>query len=118
MTPEIVIPIFEELEKWDSTGDFSIGDYRIVPSSRADIIRKTQAQQEQKRKATEYYVNINPFSSWCHLAKVLYMAYEEKAINVFKAQLPIPKGNQCDCVLSVWVQSVVTVCTVRGLTLT
>ena len=118
MTPEIVIPIFVELEKWKSSGYFDIGDYRIVPSSRADIIRKTQAQQEQKRKAAEYYVNINPEASWDDLAEIIYLADEERAINVFKAQLPIPKGNQCDCVLSVWVQSVVTVCTVRGLTLT
>ena len=118
MTPEIVIPIFEELQKWDSTGGFRIGIYYIVPPSRADIIRKTQTQQEQKRKAAEYYVTINPDASWGHLAGMIYLAEEEKAINVFKAQLPIPKGNQCDCVLSVWVQSVVTICTVRGLTLT
>ena len=118
MTPEIVIPIFEELEKWDSIGDFDIGNSIIVPASRADIIRKTQTQQEQKRQAAEYYVNINPDASWGYLARMIYWQDEERAINVFKAQLPIPKGNQCDCVLSVWVQSVVTVCTVRGLTLT
>ena len=118
MTPEIVIPIFEELEKRDSTGHLNIGIFTIVPPSRAYIIRKTQAQQEQMRKAAEYYVNIHPDASWGHLARMIYRTEEERAINVFKAQLPIPKGNQCDCVLSVWVQSVVTVCTVRGLTLT
>ena len=96
MTYEITFPIFEKLEKWESTGDFTIGGNVIVPASRADIIRRKHPYLNQKKKAAEYYVNIHPFSSWHNLARFLYRAEEERAINVFKAQLPIPKGNQCD----------------------
>ena len=115
MTPEIVTAIFEGLQKWKRTGHFTIGIYYIVPESRADIIRENSSHKDIRKKAAEYYINIYPFSNWGDLAKMVYQAREERAINIFKAHLPIPKGNHYDCLLSVCVQPVVTVCSVRGL---
>ena len=92
MTPEIVTAIFEGLEEWERTGDFSIGDYYIVSESRADIIRENCNHKDIRKEAAEYYININPFSNWGHLAMRLYRA----GINIFKSQFPIPKGNHCD----------------------
>ena len=122
MTPEIVTTIFEGLEEWERTGHFTIGRCIIVPGSpiivpvsRADIIRENCSHKGIRKKAAQYYININPFSNWGDLAEMLYTAREERAINIFKAHLPIPKGNHCDCLLSVCVQPVVTVCTMRGL---
>ena len=88
-----------ELEKWDSTGDFGCGFSILVPERRADIIRRQHPSTNgQKKEAATYYVTCYPNASWGHLARALYLAEEKKAIVVFKAQLPKPKGNQCDCV--------------------
>jgi len=96
LTAARVIPILMELERWDSTGDFTWGDYHIVPQKRADIIRwQHPSTNDQKKEVATYYVTCYPHASWGHLARGLYQAGEKRAGAVFKAQLPKPKGNQC-----------------------
>ena len=88
-----------ELEEWDSTGDFGCGTSILVPERRADVIRRQHpSTNDQKKEAATYYVTCPPFASWDHLARGLYQAGEKRAGEIFKAQLPKPKGNQCDCV--------------------
>ena len=88
-----------ELEKWSSTGYFTWGVYILVPKKRADIIRQQHpSTNDQKKEAATYYVTCSPFASWGDLAGSLYLAGEKRAGEAFKAQLPKPKGNQCDCV--------------------
>ena len=88
-----------ELEKWNSTGDFACGDYIIAPERRADIIRRQHpSTNAQKKEAATYYMTCPPYASWSHLAAGLYRAGEKRAGEVFKAQLPKSKGNQCGCV--------------------
>ena len=88
-----------ELEEWNSTGEFNYGVYILVPEKRADIIRRQHpSTNDQKKEAATYYMTCNPFASWGHLAGGLYQAGEKRAGEVFKAQLPKAKGNQCNCV--------------------
>ena len=88
-----------ELEKWSSTGYFDFGGYIIVSGSRADIIRRQYpSPNDQKKEAATYYVICDPDASWGKLAEDLYQAGEKRAIEIFKRQLPKPRGNQCDCV--------------------
>jgi len=99
LTAARVIPILMELEKWNSTGCFTCGVFTLVPGRRADIIRRQHpSTNDQKKEAATYYVTCLPFASWGDLASRVYRAGEKRAGEVFKAQLPKPKGNQCDCV--------------------
>ena len=71
----------------------------IVPNARAEVIcHQYRSDSDQRRQGASYYVNVTPRASWEHLAEGLYRFAENSAIKVFKAQLPKPKGNQCDCV--------------------
>ena len=71
----------------------------IVPDARAKVIcHQYQSDSDQRRQGASYYVNVIPWASWEHLAEDLYEFGENSAIKVFKAQLPKPKGNRCDCV--------------------
>ena len=70
-----------------------------LPPARAQVIlHRHQADHEQRRQGAVYYVNVNPTSSWGDLAGELYRYKDNRAMEVFKAQLPKAKGNQCDCV--------------------
>lgn len=86
-----------ELVEWRSTGNFDCGSFILVPASRADIIRaKHTSISDQKKAASTYCVTCCPHASWGYLAKVLYHRgkAEKRAMKVFKAQLPKPKGIQ------------------------
>ena len=88
-----------ELEEWSSTGEFYCGTSFLVHERRADIIRRQHpSTNDQKKEAATYYVTCPLFACWDHLARGLYQAGEKRAGEVFKAQLPKPKGNQCDCI--------------------
>jgi len=98
LTAARVIPILMELERWRLTGDFACYGC-LVPERRANIIRRQHpSTNDQKKEAATYYVTCSPFASWGDLAGSLYLAGEKRAREVFKAQLPKPKGNQYDCV--------------------
>ena len=71
----------------------------IVPDAIAAAIRRQyQSDYDQRRQGAQYYINIHPDASWGDLAGKLYHCEETIAMEAFKAQLPKPKGNQCDCV--------------------
>ena len=84
-----------ELVEWSSTGEFQYGYMPLVSESRADIIRRQYpSTDDQKKEVAIYYVTCDPWASWGDLAKHLYLAGEERAMQVFKALLPKPKGNR------------------------
>ena len=88
-----------ELEEWESTGFFTCGIFILVSESRADIIRRQYpSTDDQKKEAATYYVTCYPWANWGCLAEHLYQAEEKRAIEIFKRQIPKPKGNWCDCV--------------------
>ena len=71
----------------------------IVFDARAAVIRRHYpSHDDQRRQGAQYYVNVVPEASWGHLARILYWNKENTAMEAFKALLPKPKGNQCDCV--------------------
>ena len=102
---ERVSPIFMNMRDWlpkySSYATF-------VPDARFEVIcYQYPSSQDQKRQTTIYYVNVHPRASWDHLAWKLYQFQQNRIIEIFKAQLPKPKGNQCDCTDSVGVLCIV-----------
>lgn len=87
--------IFVALKKWESVGEFTCGDSILVSASRSDILRDecSSSKLEEKKKAAEYYVLVFPFANLGHLARCLYRAGEEEAIQAFKREFPKTKGN-------------------------
>ena len=73
--------------------------YTLVPDARARLIRhQYQSDDDQRRQAAVYCINVSVWANWELLAMSLYVLGEKESTEVFKAQLPKPKGNQCDCV--------------------
>ena len=54
--------------------------------------------KEDKEHTAQYYISVHADASWEHLADKLYWYEKHRAIKTYKAVLPKPKGNQCDCV--------------------
>ena len=74
-------------------------NFMVVPDARARLIHhQYQSDNDQRRQAAAYFVNVYPSASWEQLAGWIYQEEEKEAAEVFKAHLPKPKGNQCDCV--------------------
>ena len=74
----------------------------IIPVARSRVIcQQWPSDDDQRRQGAQYYISVIPKASWGHLAEWLYQSEENRAVEVFKVQLPKPKGNQCDCVACV-----------------
>ena len=67
----------------------------FIPEARVAVISKSQSAEEHK--AAAYFVQVHRDASWELLGRWVYEYEEEETIKAFKAQLPKPKGNQCDC---------------------
>ena len=65
----------------------------LVPPPRQAVIDQQHSTVVERQSATtEYYVGAKTGASWEHLACVLYMCGEGRALNAVKMYLPNEKG--------------------------
>ena len=81
-----------DMRDWTGNTFFLIS---LVPYARAKLIcHHYPSEDDQRKQAAAYYVNVHLNASWEDLARWLYEYEEDKAIEAFKARLPKPIGNQ------------------------
>lgn len=94
LTIERVSPVFVSMTDWAVLKNH-VGRCDVIPDSRAENIRSQYpSDNDQRKQAAIYYVNVDPAASWESLARFLYMYQEVAALKAFKEYLPKIIGNQ------------------------